>query len=340
MNSLNLILRASLFLILGLIAAAPLRADVNSDLAFTAFSNVDLNSLAGGKVLQARGGLVSFQRAITAQALYVLDATPNQVQDKLLHWNPASHPELKVWIQKDLPAKPTPADFSGLSSMPDNSSVNWLIDATSKLDPANPALQLDKSEAQLIGPMRSQGGDKKALFVNFWSQVLSDRVNHFITGKAASDSYSLSGGDINPLGEIKSLFQVYPKVHQEYAPLLSQIPVEGAPKLAPSSLYYDSFDVQGGAVLGAGAVYRFNQGDAIQCVDLEYYVCTGLYVSIELEQLWPVTINGKPETLVWRCDLVSTVNVAYLHGTERLASGMIMLQDVKQGIDAFRAEFK
>jgi len=43
---------------------------------------------------------------------------------------------------------------------------------------------------------------------------------------------------------------------------------------------------------------------------------------------------------VWREDLVSTSNVAYLHGMERLASTMLMLQDVKQGIDAFRAEFK
>jgi len=37
--------------------------------------------------------------------------------------------------------------------------------------------------------------------------------------------------------------------------------------------------------------------------------------------------------------MVSTVNVAYLHGTERLASGMLMLQDVKQAVDAFRSEF-
>ncbi len=53
-----------------------------------------------------------------------------------------------------------------------------------------------------------------------------------------------------------------------------------------------------------------------------------------------MTVNGKSQTLVWREDMVSTSNVAYLHGTERLASGMIMLQDVKEAIDAFRSEFK
>jgi hypothetical protein len=56
--------------------------------------------------------------------------------------------------------------------------------------------------------------------------------------------------------------------------------------------------------------------------------------------LWPMTIDGKSGTLIWRADMVSTANVAYLHGTERLASGMLMLQDVKQAVDAFRAEFR
>jgi hypothetical protein len=73
--------------------------------------------------------------------------------------------------------------------------------------------------------------------------------------------------------------------------------------------------------------------------DIEYYLNSGIYVSIELEQLSPVTVNGQEATVVWRDDLVSTANVAYLHGTERLASGMIMLQDVKQAVDAFRSEF-
>jgi len=51
-------------------------------------------------------------------------------------------------------------------------------------------------------------------------------------------------------------------------------------------------------------------------------------------------VNRKTETLVWRDDLVSAPNIAYLHGTERLAAGMIMLQETKQGIEAFRTEFK
>lgn len=323
-----------------LLAASPARADLNSDLAFTAFQNVDLNALAGGKVLQERGGLLDFMRAITAQSLYIIDATPAQVQDKLLHWNPATHPELTVWIHKPLPAKPTPADFAGLASLPNNSSVNYLINSTFKLDPANPSPQLTKAEAQLISSLRSQTQDKKALMVNFWSQVLAGRVSHFLSANTAGDNYVISGGDIQPMAEIKSLFHTNAKVYKEFQPLLSQTPIENSTKAVPADLYYESFDIQGAATVGTGASYTSTNGTSIQVVDVEYYVSSGIYTSIELEQLWPVTINGKAETLVWRDDLVSTANVAYLRGTERLASGMIMLQDVKQAIDAFKSEFK
>lgn len=318
----------------------PLHADLNSDLAFTAFSNVDVNAMAGGKVLQERGGLIDFMRGITTQSLYIINASPTQVQDKLLHWNPAAHSELQVWIHKSLPAKPTAADFSGLQGLPNNSSVASLINATAKLDPANPSLQLSKSEAQLITSLRSQTKDKKALAVDFWSQVLAGRASHFLGGNASADNYVVSGGDIQPLSEIKSLFHTNAKVYQQYQALLSQTPVEASTKATPADLYYDSFDVEGSAALGTGAVYQLVNGNSIQSADIEYYVCSGVYTSVELEQLWPITVNGKVETLVWREDLVSTSNVAYLHGTERLASGMIMLQDVKQGIDAFRSEFK
>src|SRR5277367_499910 len=116
--------RTLLFLALGL-ATLPLRADLNSDLAFSAFSNVDVNAMAGGVVLQARGSLLSFPRGITTQSLFIIDAAPADVQFKLTHWNPATHTELKVWLHNALPLNPTLADFAGLGSLPDNPSVQF-----------------------------------------------------------------------------------------------------------------------------------------------------------------------------------------------------------------------
>jgi hypothetical protein len=121
--------------------------------------------------------------------------------------------------------------------------------------------------------------------------------------------------------------------------MLSGTPVYNAHRTNPAQLYFECFDIENTACFGTGAVYLANSPATIERADVEYFVSSGIYTSMELEQLWPVTIGGKNGTLVWRADMVSTANVAYLHGTERLASGMLMLQDVKQAIDAFRSEF-
>jgi hypothetical protein len=337
---------ALLILGLGIFVAAPLRADLNSDLAFSAFSNVDVNAMAGGAVLQARGGLLSFPRGITTQSLYIIDAAPADVASKLVHWDPASHPEMKVWLHKQaLPVPPTAADFSELGSLPDNSSVQYQIDATAKLDPNDPSLQVSKEEAQLIATTAAQEKDPKALFVKAWSQILAGRINDFLSGHGSADVDVASDGDIRPLSDVKSLLHSDIKVYGQYQRLLNQTPAKalaGTPavKIAPTDLYYELFDVQGYAAMGTGALYQAASGNSIQSADIEFYTNYGVYCTVELEQLWPITVNGKTETLVWRDDLVSAPNIAYLHGTERLASGMIMLQETKGAIEAFRSEFK
>ena len=330
---------AGLLFALGLLTVIPSRADVNSDLAFSAFPTVDLNALAGGQVLQARGGLIDFQRGITTQSLYLIDAQPAAVQEKLIHWNPANHHELKVWLHLLLPPNPTAADFSGMNGLPDNSSINNMVHATYAYSPGSDALQLNKGEGQLLAAGHGQAQSKEFI-VNTWSQILAARASDYLKDNTANAGYLTSSSPIQPLVEIRSLLRSDSKVYRQYRGLLGGTPVFNAAKTAPTSLYYECFDIENTAALGTGAIYQSASASTIQHADVEFFVNSGIYASIELEQLWPVTVNGKIETLVWRDDMVSTSNVAYLHGTERLASGMIMLQDVKQAIDAFRSEFK
>ncbi len=331
--------------LLALLAAAPARADLNSDLAFSAFQNVDLNALAGGQVLQARGGLLSFPRGISTQSLYLLNAQPAEVAYKLAHWNPATHPELDVWLHQSLSNPPTPASYAGLASLPDNKSVQFQLDSTANFDPESPQLQVSKEEAQWIASVPQKAG--KAAFAQIWGQILAGRAAAFLSGQGASSYDVDKEGNVYPLSEVKSLLHSDIRVYGQYQRLLNQTPVKAlananptGPKLAPADLYCDVFDVQGSAAVGTGAIYQAPSGNSIQSADIEYYTNYGVYVTIELEQMWPVTVNGKTETLVWRDDLVSAPNIAYLHGTERLASTMIMLQETKQGVESFKAEFR
>jgi hypothetical protein len=336
-----------ILLVAVLALAAPLRADLNSELAFSAFQgqSIDLNALAGGQVLQARGPIMTFSRGITSQALFVIDAAPADVAKKLATWTPASHSELKVWMHKSLPLQPTVADFGGLAELPDNSSVQFQYKSLEDFNPSSPSLQVSKEEAQLIASAKAQGGDGKALFAKVLPQILLGRVNAFFSGNGGASYDVGADGDVHPLNDVKSLLHSDPRVYGDYQHLLNQTPAKalagsGAARLAPANLYYECFDVEGSAAVGTGAMYQASTGGSIQSADIEYYTNSGVYATVELEQMWPVTIGGKNETLVWREDLVSAPNIEYLHGTERMASSMIMLQDTKAGIDAFRSEFK
>jgi hypothetical protein len=332
-------------LALAVAVTAPLRADLNSDLAFTAFHDVDVNAMAGGTILQARGPIMAFPRGITSQSLFIIHATPADVANKLLTWNPASHADLEVWLHKSLPPQPTVNDFADLGNLPDNKSVNFQIDATANFDPAHPSLQVSKEEAQLIANTAAQEKNPKALFVKVWSQILVGRINSFLSGHNASDYDVSSTGDVHPVSDVKSLLHSDIKIYGQYQSLLNQTPFKAlagssAARIAPKSLYCDVFDVQGSAAMGTGSIFQTPKGNSIQSVDVEYYTNYGVYATIELEQMWPINVNGQAATLVWRDDLVSAPNVAYLHGTERLASSMIMLQETKGGVQAFKDEFK
>ena len=105
--------------------------------------------------------------------------TPAEVQHKLVSWNPADHSELKVWFHRSISSNPKPADFSGLNNLPDNSSIQYLVDATSKFDANNPSLQVSKEEAQLLAASASQGQDAKTRFVNVWEPDFSRSLRQF-----------------------------------------------------------------------------------------------------------------------------------------------------------------
>jgi hypothetical protein len=320
----------------GLVAAPAAQADPN--LGFTAFAGQDLSPLADGKVLQARGGLIDFERGVTAQSLYFIEATPQVVEDKLSTWNPASHSELEVWLHQQLPPKPTVNDFAAIANLPDNGSVNNMIDATFSYQPGADSLQLDKAEQDRLVAAQSQGKSKAAT-ASIWSQILAARIANYLSGSSATMKYESSSGLILPLAEARSLLRSDPKVYNEFHPLFASTPMFNQHSTSPFQLYYECFDIENTACFGTGALYHEVTPQTILHGDVEYFVSSGIYTSVELEQLWPATIGGKTGTLVWRADMVSTANVAYLHGTERLASGMLMLQDVKQAVDAFRSEF-
>ena len=88
-----------------------------------------------------------------------------------------------------------------------------------------------------------------------------------------------------------------------------------------------------------GADYnRAGGGGTYQAADVLYYASGGYYVALTLHQMWPVTVDGKPSTLVWRGDMISSAALGSLHGVERLGSESVMMKHITKAVTLFRRD--
>jgi len=87
-----------------------------------------------------------------------------------------------------------------------------------------------------------------------------------------------------------------------------------------------------------GASYSRGAGGTYQAADVLYYASGGYYVALTLHQLWPVTVDGKPSTLVWRGDMISSASLGSLRGVERLGSESVMMKNITKAVTLFRRD--
>jgi hypothetical protein len=313
-------------------------ADPSSELAgFSVFDKIDINDLAKSDAKTIHGPPMN-GRFLSVQSCYVVPGSPAQQIEALRKWNPTKHRELKVFLHSDLPASPSPSDFSKLKGAPDNASVRAFVDATQKL---SSELQISKEEAKKFSSgSESGGGAMPARVANFWSEILANRAKSFVNGgTAAQPSYDHSGEAIRPSEELNSLLKQQDKIRKQFSGFLAQTGIgHGAGSVSPE-LYWELLDVDDRGVVTLGA--SFNHGGAAgtyQAADVLYYASGGYYVALTLYQMWPVTADGKGSTLVWRGDMISSASLASLHGVERLGSESAMMKDISKAITLFRRD--
>jgi len=306
-------------------AAAPQAvADAEADLAkYSAFPHADLESLGGGQVLTARGPALGAPRDLSVQALYAIREPLQKTLEFHKQWDATRHPELKVFVHRDLPAHPSPADFN--ADAPGNSAVRALTEATLKL-PDKGGLQMNDAEAKAF-----HGGDTKGSYPpavrDFWSQLLHGRASKFADGSgiASQPEYDTPGGAIRPADEVTRLLKEQPNVLAMFRPIIGGGISGGSP-------YWEMFDVEGQANFLLGAATSKTSGETAQILDLQYYASGGYYAYVTLYQMWAVTIGGKPATLVWRVDCLSSQDIADLSNVEKMGSGSAMMKEVLRTI--------
>ena len=286
---------------------------------------MDLSKLAKGEVQTVRLPAMSYTRGLSTQFCYIVPAGLQKTAELHQRWNATQHPELKVYLHSDLPAKPGAGDFSKIAQAPDNASVRALFAATQKNDPG----QMSQAEAKLFKP----GTNPRA----FWSDLLFRRASAFASGGLGKQSpYSFNGETVPPSAEVERLLNEQPKIRTQFSSLAGSL--SGMPPV--QQLYWELADVEGTAAFSLGALCAKPATNTWQAIDLHYYASSGYFVMLTFYQMWPVTVGSQPATLVWRCDLLSAPSLADLHGVERLASANAMTKEIQQTIHIFLKDAK
>jgi len=314
-------------------------ADPASELAsFSIFDKVDLAQLAKSDVKTAHGPPMKNSRFLAVQSCYVVSGSPAQQMEALRRWNPAQHRELKVFLHSDLPSNPGPANFERLKNAPGNASVRSFVTATEKL---SPDLQISKEEAKRFSAATGGGGGViPPAVVAFWTDVLTARTKSFVSGgMAAEPPYDHAGPSIRASEEVNGLLRDQGKIRQQFSGFLGATAIGRGGGSLPAELYWELLDANDQGVVTLGASYsRSGAGGTYQAADVLYYASGGVYVALTLHQLWPVTVEGKPSTLVWRGDMISSAELGSLRGVERLGSESLMMKNITKAVTAFRRE--
>ena len=319
-------LLAVIFLLpLGLLAADPL-AEMAS---FSVFGKIGLNELANGQIKTAAGPRMSTDRYLSVQSCFVVANPPANVLAAMRRFDPTAHRELKVFLHGDISGSPSASAFARLQNPPKNSAVQSLVSATEKM---SRDLQLSQAEAQRYAP-------GKPVFP-FWIDVLTKRAQSFLSGGAAAqEPYSHTSHSVQPGKEFAGIVRQQPQVNRQFSGFLNSTGLLGGRGSLKPELYWELLQVEDQAVLTLGASYKRSTADGgAQTADGLYYASGGYNVSLTLYQLWPIQAGGRPSTLLWRGDFVSSNSLADLHGVERLASEGAMRKDILKAAEVFRRE--
>jgi hypothetical protein len=317
-----------------LIAAVPMAVHAADPVAemgsFSVFEKVDLAELA--KTPKTMHGPPMGGRYLSVQSCYLMPGEPARQIEAMHRWDPTRQRDLKVFVHGDLPSSPSPGSFAKLKTAPNNASVSAFINATEKL---GPELQISKDEAKKFNGGAGGGGNMSEAVVAFWSELLSNRAKLFASGGTAAQPSYDHASNVRPNDELKSLLKQQGKIQKQFGDFLNSTGIGRGAGSLPAEPYWELLDVDDRGVVTLGASY-FRKGESAQTADVLYYASGGYYVALTLHQMWPVTVEGKPSTLVWRGDMISSAALESLHGVERLASEGAMVKDISRSVATFR----
>jgi hypothetical protein len=336
------------FLVVGLsgflfaMATANTEEPVAAIKAFSDFRQIDLNRLLGGEVLAERGSLMSFPNGISVQTCFAVALSAEETAKRLQTWDPLPHRDLKVYAYRSLHKPCELADFQLLDLKSKDYPIRWFLERTAATTSTRSELNLTRDEASALAGCADKSLDPQRMSL-CWSKLLLERASRFQqNGFAGVTPYEVGGNTVSPIAQLRTMLLEQLTVTHEFYPILRRIGLLGnetGPSL-PAFHYWTFFDANHHGTLCLGATYVLPVDDHYQVVDLEYYVSGEYYTSVTLYELWPIHSGEKSGTLVWRGDYFAAPILGFTKGTERIAYGALMLQEIKKEIRYFQEDQK
>jgi hypothetical protein len=343
--------RLSIFLMVGLscVLCVTSPAQDSDPLAglkqFSDFSKIDVKCLLDGEILSQRGPLMNFPNGISSQIIFAVPASPAETVKRLQTWDSKCCPALKVYASHELSDPCELKEFNSLYLYldPGLRPVKWFLDQTMATSASSSGLNLTQIEA--LGLAGCVGKDASPKTVgSCWDRLLFARAASFQrNGFASKLPYEFDVESVTPASHLRSMLREQVQISREFAPLLQRAGlVAGGAGIAPlrPSYYWRLFQADHHATLSLGAVYDLEVGDHYQRLEVEYYVSGTYYTSATLYEIWPIRDGGRTGSLVWRGDLFAAPLLRFTKGVERLASGVIMIQEIKKEVRCFQDSLK
>jgi hypothetical protein len=310
---------------------------------FSDVQKINIRHLLGGEILAERGATTNYSSGISAQFCFAVPASPEETARRL-QGGDASGPEgPNVYAHCVLHTPSTPGDFSKLYLDPKQGPTKWLLDKTIRLGNGSSELNLSRTDASELAACVKKSPDPKVVSA-CWAAILSERAAAFqlkgFNGVLPYDS--AESVQYNQIDQLRIMLREHPKVIDELSPVLVGAGLihggSDVPRLTPSH-YWSLFDANHRAVVNLGAIYRSAVNDHYQVLDVEYYVSDSYYAAATLYEIWPIRDAGKTGSLVWRGDFYVAPMLKYMKGMERIAYGVIMIQEIKREINRFQSCF-
>ena len=290
--------------------------------AWISVGDVNLGELAKGNIATSANASMNLDRGMACQAVFVVNAPLETTHQTLLKFNSVKHPELEVFQHHVFHAEKD-SGFDKLQLNPKHSAGAALIRSMGDAG----AIQVSKREIPLMP--RTHTAEAAQLFL---SGILHDRWARF---SKSGDFGSLAGHDAG--SEIRSLLGEEVKLGRHFDTLLAPLRAKSAPG-TPKFFYWDQSVVDKKAAVQLGAVYSVELSDRRQVLDVTFYSSYAYLVSLTLYEMLPITLDGKPQTLMWQGNFVSTTGIEGGLGLKRKIGSRMMVSDVEKWIRIFRAD--